>query len=143
MTIETFAIGLLVSCLFVELTGFYPGGLIVPAYFAAYLDQPLRVLGTAIIALITWIIYRLLAHWFIIFGHRRFVLLVALSATFGVLGCRVLPIVWPSSADLRVIGWVIPGLLANAFERQGIWLSVCGLVVASVITYFLVRLINV
>ncbi len=141
MTPEIFLIGLIVSCVFVEMTGFYPGGLIVPAYFAAQSEQPFRLVGTLVVASITWIIYRILSHWLILFGHRRFALLIGLSATLGVLTYKVLPTLWPFSLEFRIIGWVIPGLLANAFERQGIWPSLCGLTVASVVTYFLTRLL--
>ncbi len=45
MTYETLFIGLLIAVLYVEITGFYPGGIIVPAYVALYLDQPVRVLA--------------------------------------------------------------------------------------------------
>lgn len=141
MLIETLAIGLLMSCLFVELTGIYPGGLIVPAYFAAHLDQPMRVVGTVTISLVLWIIYRVLAQWLILFGHRRFVLFLSLSTLLGVFSHRLLPMIWPTSLELRVIGWVVPGILANSFERQGIWRSVCSLVIVTVVVYFSVHLI--
>lgn len=141
MLVETFVIGVLISCLFIELTGIYPGGLIVSAYFAAHLDQPLRAVGTVTAAIIIWFIYRAFALWLIIFGHRRFVLLLTLSALLGIISHRVLPTIWPSSLELRIIGWVIPGILANSFEKQGVWRSLCGLAIVSVVVYFIVHLI--
>lgn len=140
MFIETFVVGLLISCLFIALTGLYPGGIIVPVYFSIHLDQPLRTIGTVTLSILIWIIYRLLAQWLIVFGHRRFALLLFLSAFFGILSHRVLPTMWPVSLELRAIGWLIPGILANSFERQGIWRSLCGLVVVTVATYFVVHL---
>ncbi len=141
MSVEFLIVGLVVAVLFVEFAGFYPGGLIVPAYVALHLDQPLRLAGTLAAALAAWGVYLLLARWFILFGRRRFVLLIVLGAAFGVAGYRLAPAVWPATVELRTIGWVIPGLLANAFERQGAGLTLLGVVIASMITYFLARLL--
>lgn len=139
MSLEFLVVGLSVAALFVEATGLYPGGLIVPAYVALHLDQPLRLLGTLAVALCSWGVYLLLTRWFILFGRRRFVLLVILGAAFGVVGYRLVPSVWPAAVELRVVGWIIPGLLANAFERQGITTTLFGTITASVVTWFLVR----
>lgn len=39
MTIEVACIGLVVATLFTELTGLYPGGIIVPAYLALFVNH--------------------------------------------------------------------------------------------------------
>lgn len=80
MTYETLFIGLLIAVLYVEITGFYPGGIIVPAYVALYLDQPVRVLATIVIAFLSLYIYRALSRFIILFGKRRFVMLVFIGA---------------------------------------------------------------
>lgn len=141
MPVEAFVIGLAISFVFIEITGLYPGGLIVPAYFAVYLDQPLRIIGTFVVACSTWLIYRVLAHWLILFGRRRFALLVLLGSLLGMCIYRVLPVIWPASLELRIIGWVIPGLIANAFERQGFVVTTLGLIIASILTYFVLHLV--
>ena len=141
MTIEAAFLGLLVATLFVEITGFYPGGIIVPAYIALFLDQPLRVAGTVAIALLAWATYRALSQWLILYGRRRFVLMILLGGAWALVAWRVLPALWPTSVELRTIGWVIPGLVANTIERQGVWLTLLATGIASVVTYFLVRLV--
>jgi poly-gamma-glutamate biosynthesis protein PgsC/CapC len=141
VTIETALLGLLVATLFVEVTGFYPGGIIVPAYVALFLDQPLRVLGTVAVAALAWATYRVLSHWFILYGRRRFVLMILLGGVWALVAWRLVPEVWPGSVELRTIGWVIPGLIANTVERQGFWMTFLAMGVASVATYFLVRLV--
>lgn len=141
MVVEIFAIGILISSLFIELTGIYPGGIIVPAYFSVHLDQPLRIIGTIAASVIIWIVYRALALWLILFGHRRFALLLALSALLGMFSHHVLPTIWPAALELRIIGWVVSGVLANSFERQGVWRSLCGVAIVSVVIYFIVHLI--
>ena len=141
MTIETAFIGLLIATLFTELTGLYPGGVIVPAYVALFVDQPLRLVGTLVVALLAWGTYRLLDRVFVLFGRRRFLLLVLLGAAWALAGYRLAPLAWPESLELRVIGWVIPGLIANTMERQGAWWTLAAMAIASTLTYFLVRLI--
>ena len=141
MILEAAFVGMTIATLFVELTGIYPGGIIVPAYLALFVDQPLRILGTLMVALLAWGSYRLLARAFILFGRRRFLLLVLLGGIWTLVGYRVAPMLWPASLELRAIGWVIPGLIANTFERQGLWLTIPALAIASAITYFVLRLL--
>jgi poly-gamma-glutamate biosynthesis protein PgsC/CapC len=138
MTLEAAFIGLVVAALFTELTGIYPGGIIVPAYIALFADQPLRMAGTLAVALLAWLTYRLIARHFIVFGRRRFLLLILLGGAWAVIGYRLVPLAWPASLELRAIGWVIPGLIANSFERQGALKTFLAMGVASGITYFLV-----
>jgi poly-gamma-glutamate biosynthesis protein PgsC/CapC len=135
VTLETAFVGLVVAALFTEITGVYPGGIIVPAYIALFADQPLRMAGTLAVALLAWLGYRLIARHFIVFGRRRFLLLVLLGGVWAVAGFRLLPQVWPASAELRAIGWVIPGLIANSFERQGTVRTFLAMGIATAITY--------
>jgi len=141
MPAESFFIGIVISCLFVELCGFYPGGIIVPAYLGLYLDQPLRVVGTLLAAGLTWGICRLLNQWFIIYGRRRFVLMIVLGGMMVLVGYRWLPQLWPTAVELRPIGWLIPGIFANTLERQGLWLTFIGLTITSIIIFFVIKLL--
>ena len=142
MTLASAFVGLVVATLFTELTGIYPGGIIVPAYVAMFVDQPLRIAGTLVVAVCAWVTYRLLARYFILFGRRRFLLLVLLGGAWSLLGYRLVPLAWPASLELRAIGWVIPGLIANAFERQGVTKTVLALGIATAVTYFALRLLG-
>jgi gamma-polyglutamate biosynthesis protein CapC len=139
--VEAAFVGLLVSAVFTELTGVYPGGIIVPAYLALFVNQPLRLAGTLIVAVLTWGTFRMIARGFVVFGRRRFLLCVLLGGAWALLGYRLLPLAWPASLELRAIGWVIPGLIANAFERQGFVLTILAMGTASAITYVLLRLL--
>lgn len=142
MSIEFAFIGLVVAALFTEITGVYPGGVIVPAYVALFADQPLRIVGTLVVAVLAWSTYRLLGRAFVLFGRRRFLVLVLLGGAWALLGYRLIPLAWPESLELRAIGWVIPGLIANTFERQGVWITAAAMTIASALTYFVVRLIT-
>jgi len=141
MTYETLFIGLLIAVLYVEITGFYPGGIIVPAYVALYLDQPLRVLATIVIAFLSLYIYRALSRFIILFGKRRFVMLVFIGAFLAQLWFLLFPRLFTASLELRAVGWIIPGLLANNLEKQKIIPTLASLITVSIITYFLVRVL--
>jgi len=137
----TVIIGVVVALLWAEITGLLPGGIIVPAFLALYLDQPLRAAATIAAALLSLGCYKLLAGRLLLFGRRRFVLLILLGGVFGQLWLIVWPHLGPASLDLRVVGWIIPGLLANNLERQRFWPTLASLAGASVLTYFLAKLV--
>lgn len=141
MMVETFFIGLILAFLYVEIMDIYPGGIIVPAYVALYLDQPVRVLVTITIALFSLLTYRLLSRYFILFGKRRFVMLLLLGALWGQLWFWVVPHVFSGDTEFRMIGWVIPGLLANNLEKQRFFATLASLFTVAVLTYFCVRLL--
>ena len=45
-------IGLLISLIFTGITGLFPGGIIVPSYLVLFYNQPARIAGTLIAALL-------------------------------------------------------------------------------------------
>jgi poly-gamma-glutamate biosynthesis protein PgsC/CapC len=141
MTFETLFIGIVIAVLYVEIMDIYPGGIIVPGYLALYLDQPLRVLVTILIAFLSLLTYRILSRFLILFGRRRFVTMILLGTLWAELWFLLLPQVLSSPLELRAIGWLIPGLLANNLEKQKILPTLASMVTVSMIVYFLVRAI--
>ena len=141
MTFELPFLGLLVSLAFIAFTGVYPGGIIVPSYLVMFLHEPTRIVGTLIAALLTVCVYRLSCRWMILFGRRRFVFLVFVGGLSAFLWMKLLPDVFPASLEYRVIGWVIPGLIANQFDRQGVAVTTASLVTVTVVIGFLGRII--
>ena len=69
---EIVLIGVAVSLLFTELTGFSPAGLIVPGYIVLCLQTPVRIVYTLVIALLAWGGGKLLGNFMILYGRRRF-----------------------------------------------------------------------
>ncbi len=142
MIFETLIIGLVIAVLYVEIMDIYPGGIIVPAYVALYLDQPLKVLATILVAVLSIFIYKVLSRFLILFGKRRFVMLVLLGALLSQLWSLLSPHFFSDRLELRAIGWLIPGLLANNLEKQKFIPTLASLFVVATITYFLVRVIQ-
>jgi len=137
MGYEVSFIGLLVSLFFIGMTGYYPGGIIVPSYLVLFMDQPARILGTLIAAFLTLLCYKLVSNYLILFGKRRFVFMILFGAFWTLFWFQVLPDSFPASHEFRVIGWVIPGLIANHFERQGTIVTTASLITVTIMLYFL------
>ena len=84
----------------------------------------------------------MLSRIFILFGKRRFALLILLGVIWAQLWSLVFPVLFVSSLELKAIGWIIPALLANNLEKQKIVPTVASLFIVSIVTYFLVRLVG-
>ena len=129
-------IGLAISLLFSELFGLAAGGLVVPGYFALYLNHPIVIAMTVAAALATYLIVRLLSSFVILFGKRRTVLtiLVAylLRMAFDYTMAAHVQSLSPDAA-MVVIGYIIPGLIALWLDRQGIVETLSTLAAASVV----------
>lgn len=139
MILESLFIGMLGSLFYIELTGLYAGGIIVPGYIVLYLDQPLRILGTLMVSLVALLVYRFISPRLILYGRRRFVLILFLGGILTMIWYRFAPAYLPVILELRVIGWIIPGLIANTFVKQGITVTLASLIIVSTVTFLLVR----
>ena len=135
-------IGLLISLAIIGLTGVYPGGIIVPSYLVLFVTEPERIVGTLVAALLTLLVYLLVSRWLILFGRRRFVFLILVGGVWSVLWRTLFPALFPLSVEFTVIGWVIPGLVANHFERQGVLVTLGSLLTATVAIGWLGRILN-
>ncbi len=142
MSLVTLLAGLVLALLFTEITGILPGGIIVPAVLALSMDRPGRVLATVAAALIALALYKALAAHFLLYGRRRFVLMLLLGALIGQLWLLIWPRLAPPALDLRVVGWIVPGLLANNLERQKILPTLAALAAVTVLTYFVARVVG-
>jgi hypothetical protein len=115
MGFEISFIGLLISLAFIALTGIYP---------------------------LTMAVYRLSCRWLILFGRRRFVFLILVGGVWAFLWREFTPAIFPLSLEFRVIGWVIPGLIANHLDRQGLLVTTAALVAVTVVTAWLGLILN-
>lgn len=116
--------GVFINFLSYELIGYTAGGAVLPGYLALFLDQPGRIVGTFVAALVTLFIVRLLSRVVILYGRRKFaaMLLVGFLVNWLV-DAAVLSwtgVFGPVQADVRVIGFIVPGLLANDMHGQGV-----------------------
>ncbi len=115
----TIGIGIILSLLLSETLGVTAGGIIVPGYIALYLHQPFQVIITLLVAIIVWGIIQILGKKVFLYGKRRIVLALILGFFFGFLSRNFIFFV-EDMASLAVIGNIIPGLIANWMDRQGV-----------------------
>jgi poly-gamma-glutamate biosynthesis protein PgsC/CapC len=118
MILQVFIIGLVIGFIFYEITGISPGGVIAPAYFALFINEPDRIIVTIIIALIICYLIRFLSANLIIYGRRRLLLAVVFSLFLKLLFDTVIQPVDIIKFDMQSIGYIIPGLIANDLSRQ-------------------------
>ncbi len=139
---QTFALGILVSMIFTEITGFYPGGIIVPVWLSFYVDQPYRIISTLVISLICLLIYKLFRKYLFLYGKRRFVMLILISTLLSFILKQTTMFTGIKPVEIETIGWIIPGLIANSMEKQGILVSIIStLAVTITIKLFVVWLL--
>ena len=68
--------------------------------------------------------------------------MVLIAGVWTFLWLSVFPSLLPGSLEFRVIGWVVPGLIANNLERQGVLVTTASLVTVTVAIYFLDQLLR-
>lgn len=131
-------LGLVFSLLSYEVFGLAAGGIVVPGYIALQLAEPERLLGVLIVSLITFLIIKLLSYYTFLYGRRQMVVSLLVGCLLANFSRHFLKIDLTSNIiHLQAVGWVIPGLIAHWFAKQGIYRTVCILFITAV----LVRLI--
>jgi hypothetical protein len=92
-------------------------------------------------ALLAFFLIKLLAKITILFGRRRFMAFILAGICMGALLDAVVRLIPPSGTDLRAIGYVVPGLIANDIWKQGLWRTLLGSLVITLATRVVLLLI--
>ncbi len=71
MSPALFSIGIVISTVFWWVTGLSAGGLVTPVYLFIFIEQPLRLLYTWGVGLVTFLILNLLQRYLILYGRKR------------------------------------------------------------------------
>ena len=137
MLFSTVALSVILSFLVTELTGLLTGGMVSAGYLAFYFSEPMRILSTILLSTLIALILRLSREFLILYGRRRFMLSILLSILFVYALEKAYFILSPLSLDLRVIGYIIPGLIANDMEKQGIIRTSLALIIVTALVKLL------
>ncbi len=133
IVIQAIGIGLVLSLVFSETLGLAAGGMVVPGYAALMIHHPLRIAGTILVSLLTFLSMKFISNYMFIYGRRRTVLVILLGFLFGWLSRELLVIKTTAfTVELQTIGLIIPGLIANWMERQGVVKTITTLIIAAV-----------
>lgn len=138
---ELAVLALLISLIFTELTNLLPGGIIVPFYFALYLDDPVKILATVISALIAMVVVKFLSRYTILYGRRKF----ALYLIIGILEKILFTYLYFGNSYMfynlsMTIGYLVPGILGREMEKQGV-LKTLGALTAVTLVIRLVQIV--
>lgn len=143
LIMQSIGLGLVVSLIFSETLGLAAGGMVVPGYAALMIHHPLRIAGTILASLATFGTLKYLSNFMFIYGRRRTVLVILIGFCFGWLSREFLVFhVANMSFEMQVFGLVIPGLIANWMERQGVIETITTMVIAAVLVRLLLMLIS-
>jgi poly-gamma-glutamate biosynthesis protein PgsC/CapC len=143
MVVETIGLGMLASFFLTETVGLAAGGIVVPGYFALTLNEPLRVVATILVALVTFLIIKLLSKVMLVYGRRMMLLGILVGYLLGYITKVVPPLSIASlHLDVSVVGYVIPGLLAYWMNRQGIVETVSTMLIAAVLTRLIITTVS-
>lgn len=128
-------LGITLSIIFADMLGIIPAGIIVPSFIALVFDQPYILAGMLIIAALAYICVRLLSRYIILYGRRKFgaMILAALFIKMGLLfASRSFMLDYFA---LQGMGIIVPGLIANSFDRQGIIPTLGSMLLLGGVTY--------
>lgn len=126
-----------------EAFGLLTGGMVSAGYLCLFFEQPFRIVTTLLLAVIVYGLTRLLSRYVILYGRRRFMLVIVLSLIFAwvierfILGIALIP------QDTRIIGHVVPGLIANDMVKQGIPRTLLGVMLSAALVRVLIMAVSV
>jgi len=134
----TLVTGVGISVLLLQLTGLSAGGIISPAYVALVLDKPEALATLAVVSLLTWGIISLLSWSLFLYGARRFGVTILIGVVLST-GTQLLKVgLGPIVFDWGGFGFIVPGLIAHQFDRQGLIPTVLMLAIAAPLTRIVV-----
>lgn len=137
-------LGVAFSLIFSEIFGVAAGGIVVPGYVALNLNNIWMLIGTLLVSFVTFGAVRLTSFFVFVYGRRRLILAILFGFIFGaLLRNLIVHSAFLAAADIRLeaIGYIIPGLIANWMERQGVFRTIAAVTIASVVVRLAVMLI--
>lgn len=140
MITEALLIGLIIGFLFYELFDFSPGGVITPGYFALFINQPFRLVSTILIAILVFAIIEYLSKYLILYGKRKFLLAILIGFCIKILFDQIFFPMISINIELAVIGYLIPGLIANEMSRQSVRKTIFSLGIVTSIVFLILKI---
>ena len=128
-------IGMVLSLFLTETLGVTAGGIIVPGYIAMNLENPERLVITFGVSILTFLIIKLLSKFIMVYGKRRLVLALLIGFLLGYLSrSENMITAGLGTTEFMVIGNIIPGLIANWMDRQGVLRTISTILITAGIT---------
>jgi len=129
-------VGIVLSLIFAEKFGISPAGLVVPGYLALIFDQPIMLLSVLIISCITYfIVNNGISRFVILYGRRKFAAMILTGMVLKFVFDLIYPITPFEMVEMSGIGVVIPGIIANTIQKQGVVITLSTCMLLTCITY--------
>ncbi len=136
-------LGVILSLIFAERTGIVPAGLVVPGYLALVFDQPLFLIMILLISLLTYVIVTYgISPFVILYGRRKFSAMLIVGITLKLVFDYLYPVMPFEIFEFRGIGIIVPGLIANTIQRQGLIVTYGSTLFISAATFALMLVYN-
>lgn len=134
-------LGVILSLIFSEKTGVIPAGLVVPGYLALIFDQPIFLILVLFISLITYLVVRYAISPFItLYGRRKFAAMLTVGICLKLIFDYLYPVMPFEIYEFRGIGVIVPGLIANTIQRQGLVITLGSTLLLSGVTFAILSL---
>ena len=138
--VNVLILGVIISIIYYEITNISPGGIIVPGLLVLYISHPERIVYTLIISVITYFLVKLLSRYLLIYGRRRFALMIAVSVLLNLILQFIMMGFSLNLFNISLIGYTVSGLIANDIYKQGIKKTIPSLAIVTCIVELLVIL---
>ena len=136
-------VGMVLSLFLTETLGVTAGGIIVPGYIAMNIDDPLRLIITFGVSIITFFIVRVISQIVLVYGKRRLVLSLLVGFLLGYITKIENSFINElTDYDFMVIGNIIPGLIANWMDRQGVLRTISTVIITAGITKLFIMVLS-
>lgn len=129
-------IGVVLSLLFAEKTGIVPAGLVVPGYLALTLTEPVYIVSIFLASFVTYlIVMKGLSRFMILYGRRKFSMMLIVGIAVKLIFDYTLPMESMQVSAIQEIGIIVPGIIANTIQRQGVMPTVATTLLLSAATF--------
>ena len=134
-------VGVVLSLIFAEKFGINPAGLVFPGYLALIFDQPIMLLSVLIISCLTYfIVSNGISKWVILYGRRKFAAMILTGMVIKFIFDLLYPLTPFEMVEVSGIGVVIPGIIANTIQKQGVVITLSTTMLLTCITYIILFL---
>jgi poly-gamma-glutamate biosynthesis protein PgsC/CapC len=107
--------------------------MVVPGYVALFANKPVDIGLTLLAALVTFGFLRGLSQVAIVYGRRRTALTILVGYLVGLAFRMWLDSPVTPFAEGAIIGFIIPGLIAIWYQRQGVLETTLSLITAAIL----------
>ncbi|AEN91021.1 poly-gamma-glutamate biosynthesis protein PgsC [Priestia aryabhattai] len=136
-------LGVILSLIFTEKTGIIPAGLVVPGYIGLIFDQPVFLVMVLIISLLTYVIVKHgIGRFVILYGRRKFAAMLVVGISLKLIFDYFYPVMPFEIYEFRGIGIIVPGLIANTIQKQGLAMTMGSTLLISGATFSLMFVYN-